>query len=116
MSKRSVEAIDLPDGDHIKFSPVRIRHKAIERWEECVMPNPKDDLKARLACYCQIKLSVIGRRTGQTISNPDLGRTNDEQRCSIKSLISYQSPILASIVGDLYMLVGNDLNWRSMGF
>lgn len=30
----------------------------------------KDNLKARLARYRQIKLSVIGRKTGQTISIP----------------------------------------------
>ncbi len=34
------------------------------------MPNPKDDLKERLARYRQIKLSVIGRKSGQTISIP----------------------------------------------
>ena len=34
------------------------------------MPNPKDDLKERLARYRQIKLSVIGRKSGRTISNP----------------------------------------------
>jgi len=34
------------------------------------MPSPKDDLKERLARYRQIKLSVIGRKSGQTISVP----------------------------------------------
>jgi len=34
------------------------------------MPTAKDDLKDRLARYRQIKLSVIGRKTGQTISIP----------------------------------------------
>ena len=34
------------------------------------MPNPKDDLKERLARYRQIKLSVIGRKSGKTISIP----------------------------------------------
>ena len=34
------------------------------------MPNPKDDLKARLARYRQMKLSVIGRKSGKTISIP----------------------------------------------
>jgi deazaflavin-dependent oxidoreductase (nitroreductase family) len=34
------------------------------------MPNPKDDLKERLASYRQIKLSVIGRKSGKTISIP----------------------------------------------
>ena len=38
--------------------------------QECVMQNPKDDLKDRLARYRQIKLSVIGRKSGKTISNP----------------------------------------------
>ncbi len=34
------------------------------------MPNQKDDLKERLARYRQIKLSVIGRKSGRTISIP----------------------------------------------
>jgi deazaflavin-dependent oxidoreductase (nitroreductase family) len=34
------------------------------------LPNPKDDLKERLARYRQIKLSVIGRKSGKTISIP----------------------------------------------
>jgi hypothetical protein len=34
------------------------------------MPNPKDSLKDRLARYRQIKLSVIGRKSGRTISIP----------------------------------------------
>jgi deazaflavin-dependent oxidoreductase (nitroreductase family) len=34
------------------------------------MSNPKDDLKERLARYRQIRLSVIGRKSGQTISIP----------------------------------------------
>ena len=34
------------------------------------MPNPKDDLKERLARYRQIKLGVIGRKSGKTISIP----------------------------------------------
>jgi deazaflavin-dependent oxidoreductase (nitroreductase family) len=34
------------------------------------MPPPKDDLKERLARYRQIKLSVIGRKSGKTISIP----------------------------------------------
>jgi hypothetical protein len=29
---------------------------------ECVIPNPKDDLKDRLAHYREIKLTVIGRK------------------------------------------------------
>src|SRR6266481_3861413 len=33
-------------------------------------PANKNDLKGRLARYRQIKLSVIGRKTGQTISIP----------------------------------------------
>ena len=37
------------------------------RWR---MPTPKDDLKDRLARYRQIKISVIGRKSGQTISIP----------------------------------------------
>jgi hypothetical protein len=37
---------------------------------ECRMPTPKDDLKERLARYRQIKISVIGRKSGQTISIP----------------------------------------------
>jgi deazaflavin-dependent oxidoreductase (nitroreductase family) len=35
------------------------------------MPNPKDsELKARLSRYRQIKLRVIGRKSGRTISIP----------------------------------------------
>ena len=37
----------------------------------CRVPTPKkNDLKERLARYRQIKLSVIGRKSGKTISNP----------------------------------------------
>ena len=32
------------------------------------MASPKDDLKERLARYRQIKISVIGRKSGKTIS------------------------------------------------
>jgi len=34
------------------------------------MPNPKDSFKDRLARYRQIKISVIGRSSGRTISIP----------------------------------------------
>jgi deazaflavin-dependent oxidoreductase (nitroreductase family) len=34
------------------------------------MPKPKDNLKERLARYRQIKLSVMGRKSGKTISIP----------------------------------------------
>jgi hypothetical protein len=34
------------------------------------MLNPKDGLKERLSRYRQIKISVIGRKSGQTISIP----------------------------------------------
>jgi deazaflavin-dependent oxidoreductase (nitroreductase family) len=34
------------------------------------MPNPKDDLKDRLVRYRQVKISVIGRKSGRTISIP----------------------------------------------
>jgi len=34
------------------------------------MPSPKETLKDRLARYRQIKISVIGRKSGQTISIP----------------------------------------------
>ena len=34
------------------------------------MPTAKDGLKERLSRYRQIKLSVTGRKTGKTISNP----------------------------------------------
>jgi deazaflavin-dependent oxidoreductase (nitroreductase family) len=34
------------------------------------MPNPKDGLKVRLTRYRQIKVSVIGRKSGRTISIP----------------------------------------------
>jgi deazaflavin-dependent oxidoreductase (nitroreductase family) len=34
------------------------------------MPSPEDALKDRLARYRQIRISVIGRKSGQTISVP----------------------------------------------
>ena len=34
------------------------------------MPKKSNDLKDRLARYRQIKLSLIGRKSGKTISNP----------------------------------------------
>jgi deazaflavin-dependent oxidoreductase (nitroreductase family) len=34
------------------------------------VPKPKDDLEDRLSRYRQIKISVIGRKSGKTISNP----------------------------------------------
>jgi len=34
------------------------------------MPTPKSDLKERLSRYRQIKISVIGRKSGRTISIP----------------------------------------------
>jgi hypothetical protein len=34
------------------------------------MPNLKDNLKERLSRYRQIKISIIGRKSGQTISIP----------------------------------------------
>ena len=34
------------------------------------MPNPKGSLKERLTRYRQIKLSVVGRKSGRTISIP----------------------------------------------
>ena len=34
------------------------------------MPSPEDALKERLARYRQIKISVIGRKSGRTISIP----------------------------------------------
>ena len=34
------------------------------------MPKPKDDLQDRLTRYREIKISVIGRKSGNTISNP----------------------------------------------
>ena len=34
------------------------------------MPNLKDNLKERLSRYRQIKTSIIGRKSGQTISIP----------------------------------------------
>ena len=34
------------------------------------MPTPKDDLRERLARYRQIKISVIGRKSGTTFSVP----------------------------------------------
>ena len=34
------------------------------------MPSSRDDLKERLSRYRQIKISVIGRKSGKTISIP----------------------------------------------
>jgi hypothetical protein len=34
------------------------------------MPKPKHDLKERLTRYREIKISVIGRKSGKTISIP----------------------------------------------
>ena len=34
------------------------------------MPSSQDNLKDRLARYRQVKISVIGRKSGQTISIP----------------------------------------------
>jgi deazaflavin-dependent oxidoreductase (nitroreductase family) len=34
------------------------------------MPTSKDSLKGRLARYRQIKITVVGRNSGKTISNP----------------------------------------------
>jgi hypothetical protein len=34
------------------------------------MPTSKESLKDRLACYRQIKISIIGRKSGRTISIP----------------------------------------------
>jgi hypothetical protein len=34
------------------------------------MPNPKGTLKERLARYRQIKITVIGRKSGHTLSIP----------------------------------------------
>ena len=36
----------------------------------CCVPSSKETLKERLARYRQIKISVIGRKSGQTISIP----------------------------------------------
>lgn len=36
----------------------------------CTMPSSKETLKERLARYRQIKISVIGRKSGRTISIP----------------------------------------------
>jgi hypothetical protein len=35
------------------------------------MLTQKDTLKDRLARYCQIRITVIGRKSGRTISMPD---------------------------------------------
>jgi hypothetical protein len=52
------------------------------------MPNLKDNLKDRLSRYRQIKISVIGKKSGRTISIPVYQRV---PRCSINSLRSYLS-------------------------
>jgi deazaflavin-dependent oxidoreductase (nitroreductase family) len=36
----------------------------------CNMPIPKNDLKERLARCREIKITVVGRKSGKTISNP----------------------------------------------
>jgi hypothetical protein len=38
--------------------------------KEYRMPAPKDNLKERLSRYRQIQISVIGRKSGKTISIP----------------------------------------------
>jgi deazaflavin-dependent oxidoreductase (nitroreductase family) len=42
------------------------------------MPNPKNDLKARLARYREINISVVGRKSGKTISIPVWFALEDE--------------------------------------
>ena len=43
------------------------------------MPTPKDTLKGRLAGYRQIKISVIGRKSGKKISIPVWFALEDEK-------------------------------------
>ena len=45
------------------------------------MPRKNNDLKDRLARYRQIKLSVIGRKSGRTISIPARFVLEGEQLC-----------------------------------
>ncbi len=45
------------------------------------MPTQKDTLKNRLARYRQIKISVIGRKSGQTISVPVWFVLDGEKLC-----------------------------------
>jgi hypothetical protein len=51
-----VSLADAPRFDHPRYR------------QECVVPKPKDNLKERLTHYRQIKPSVIGRKSGRTIS------------------------------------------------
>ena len=44
------------------------------------MPSSKDTLKERLARYREIKVSVIGRKSGKQISNPVWFVFDDEKR------------------------------------
>ena len=59
----------------------------------------ESELKDPFARYRQIKVSVIGRKSGQTISIPDLGRTNDEQGVVLNRFfcIVFIQPVLLMI-------------------
>jgi len=64
-----------------------------------VSTSKKNGLKDHLARYRQIKVSVIGRKSQQTISIPELGRTNDEQGVLLNHFfcIVFIQPILLMI-------------------
>jgi len=64
------------------------------------------DLKDRLARFRQIKISVIGRKSGKTISIPVHKR---RARCSINNFFRYLS-IQPVLFDDRTMRVRNDLN------
>ena len=61
--------------------------------------SKKNGLKDHLALYRQIKVSVIGRKPQQTISIPELGRTNDEQGVLLNRFfcIVFIQPVLLMI-------------------
>ena len=64
-----------------------------------VSTSKKNGLKDHLARYRQIKVSVIGRKSQQTISISDLGRTNDEQGVLLNYFfcIVFIQPVLSMI-------------------
>ena len=53
--------VDVPPQSPVRF----VKKKAPRR-----VPTPQDNLKERLSRYRQIKISVIGRKSGKTISIP----------------------------------------------
>src|SRR5437868_10008752 len=54
----------------LRFGAPRQGTRSTAAKPEVHVPSSKETLKARLARYRQIKVSVIGRKSGQTISIP----------------------------------------------